>query len=44
MITEVEIMNYEDDNMTVNTSTAKKIIKTVTLSNVALSQESQASH
>lgn len=40
MITEVEIMNYEDHNMSVNTSTGTKTIKTVTLSKVVLPQES----
>lgn len=30
MIKEVEIVNYEDDNMTFSTSTGKKTIKTVT--------------
>lgn len=40
MITEVEILNYEDDNMTANTSSGKKTITIVTLSKVVLPQES----
>lgn len=40
MIKKVEIVNYEDDNMTFSTSTGKKTIKTVTLSKVVLPQES----
>lgn len=40
MITEAETMNYKDNNMTVNTFTGKKTIKSATLSKFALSEES----